>query len=97
MHPDKAATLWFENESDYSEYQKACAIHDPMVPFNEWTKNMDRFIKAGEAGKGPRVIKVYASVNAFLAFCNKAKINPDSKARSMFAAFLHRMSDKNKN
>ncbi len=58
---------------------------------------MEGIIKDAESGKGPAIVKVYASADSFLAFCRTAKVNPDSKGRSLFAAVLHRDSDKTKN
>ena len=67
------ATLWFPDEEAYTSYKEACAGHDEKA----------ESAKIQYATQGVRIIEVYASAEAFVAFCAAREINPDSKGRGM--------------
>jgi hypothetical protein len=96
-NPPRVAILWFPSEAEYSEYQKACAKFDTMIPFPRWKQRVEALVQQGEAGRGPKIVKVYAGVDSFLGYCRTRKINPDSKAKGWFAAELHKKDDGMKN
>jgi hypothetical protein len=91
-YPNEIATLWYPDEAEYQSYQKASAAHDPMHPYKVWLERAEAAIKDHEK-KGIRIVKVYAKAEAFVAFCRTQKIHPDSKARSFFAAVLHKKEE----
>ena len=76
------ATLWFPDEEAYTSYKEACAGHDEMAPYPVWLKKAES-AKIQYATQGVRIIEVYASAEAFVAFCAAREINPDSKGRGM--------------
>jgi len=76
---------FFVTTADYPKLQAACPGDFPF-PYEDFVIRVDHGIK--QRANTMTIIKVYARVNEFLAWCAKTKVKPNNQSRSQYAVLM---------
>ena len=84
---EATAFTFFVSEAEYQKLQAACPADFPFT-YDQFVERVDKGIK--QVSEIVTVVKAYASVEEFLAWCAKAEIEPNNKSRAEYATVLGR-------
>ena len=87
----QTAFVFFVAESEYQKLQAVCPADFPFT-YQQFITRVHEGIE--DVAESVIAIKVYASVEEFLAWCAETKIQPNNKARAAYATVIGRSRGK---
>jgi len=87
---DKTLCIFFVSETEYPKLQASCPDDFPFT-YKQFVERVEEGIKE-MSDVVSATFKVNVSVAEFLAWCAESNINPDNRARSKYAMFMHSKS-----
>jgi hypothetical protein len=79
--------IFFVSEAEYPKLQTACPADFPFI-YGQFVDRVDKGIE--QMSETVTVIKVYANVEEFLAWCAENKVQPNNKSRAEYAIAIGR-------